>query len=228
MGPVWCRLSAVVLGIVLLTGCAAGRKGFRPQDGKSVSPRGERAAIYTVRSQESDWGAVNVRVWTRGVRAVSELPQDVKNIGQENIIDVGVLISNNSNRPVELDFKRTTLDLVTEAEENRQSFSPALTQKVEASVPANADQKFSLYFPLPASIRPRDIGSYALRWVLKAQGESYSQTTVFSRDKDDEGAYYYVPYDPFYWPYPSFYDPWYYGPYSRSGVRLGVGVGFSD
>lgn len=227
-------LALIAGGSLLGSGCAHRRGSFSPVDGSAVSPRGFEAAMYTIRTGQGDWGAINVKAWTKGIIKRDDVATEAKDVLSSvatrpgDLVHVGLFINNNSSGTVTFDYDRSTLD-VRAGDVAVDTISP-LRSGAEIRIRGLSDLKLNVYFDLPPNVKPGQVESYALQWALRSAGASYSQTTIFSRDKDNDRAYYPVPYDPL-WPSYHYYDPFWGGygyPRYRSGVSLGFGVGIVD
>jgi hypothetical protein len=201
-------IPSTAAALLLLAGACGERARFQPTEKISgVSPSGQPAASYELRSDESSDPQITVNVWSEGAARKDEVTS----------VDLAVQVRNGSDAEVRLD--RDVLGL--EAFHAKGAPLPAArlasitAEKGTESIPARSASTLRLRFELAVPVSPDQVGALRFRWgVVRSDGDRYVQFTEFRRQPEQVASGPYVYYDPIF----GFYDPFFYGaPY---GYRL--------
>jgi hypothetical protein len=197
--------------IVAVAACAQTAE-FRPTERvRAVSPSGQPAAAYEIRSDpDADSANISVFVWSEGAEVRRNRTR----------VELGMTIRNTSDVPVTMDPQALALEAFSTAARPfpQPQLERVFTQRGGYVIPPQTANTFYLRFQFPLALSPERLGSLRVRWaLLQDSGERYVQFTEFRR-RADYPATGYVAWDPWW----GMYDPYFWGrPYYRTYVPVG-------
>lgn len=162
--------AALLVGAV--AACGADTTSFRPTDRSDPSHAGPPSAVYDI--YLAGQLVARSHVWSNGGYVSS---------GDDAMTHVGFEISSTTLRG--LTFDADALELAVFDREGAALPRPTLTSITPnasplISVPPASTVVLGAYFRLP--VRPRDVGTMQVRWLLRTDNEEYRQVTGLVRD----------------------------------------------
>ena len=169
--------AAVVVGAVLLAGCAPDRYAYAPVTTSSADIDGASAAVYGV---PPDAPRGEVRVAMLGVAAAPGLgAQETRS----RAIHVALAVSNRADEPWTVDPSEQRLSFTAKRERTDvYAMTSDAARAGPVLVPARSTRVIDLYFALPIQIeRESAPPPFELRWTVHAGSRSITQRTPFQR-----------------------------------------------
>jgi hypothetical protein len=188
--------AGLLLAGLAAVGCGSSADYVATENTQKVGPD-LRAAYYELEVGGQNVG--DVRVWSPGGYK-TEIDGE-----KERVVQGAMRIRNDSDQPLTLQLDRTYLEIVVEGHDFLTVEKPSRVQG-ETTIPPNSSQRVDLFFTLPEGVDPKDVKGFELDWVVETAAGLYSQSTPFSRERDQTRYGYYPYYPSWYW-----YDP-FWGP----------------
>jgi len=159
--------SRLLIGVVLIAGCAAGTQYFEPPERvEGQTLHGHKVALYPLSGPSGTFG--EAKVWSSGAHRTGE---------DRTVVRVGFEIHNTSATPIELRTNELRLDVLPQTGEPIKDLRAA-EQSARVIAPGGIGDA-GVEFELPAGMSPRDVGALRLHWGVHNGPQSYVQRTPF-------------------------------------------------
>lgn len=173
------RIAATLLLALIAAGCRATRVYFRPAE-RSVVETVDRiaGAQFELRDEQGRKG--ELRVWC--LYAVEDADPDDER-GPRTYVDIGLELENNSKDELQLVVGEARLRDVQTDRGRIDSVAPFEPGETVRVAPDSVSTNY-LSFELPPGVRPSDVRTFRLRWVVSGPGQrSFTDFTSFVRGR---------------------------------------------
>jgi hypothetical protein len=158
------------------------RAQFQPTEPvQTLSPTGQRAVAYNIRTDPQSNPIVHVRVWSEGA----------KRANNQTEVDVALELQNTGDQLVAFDLETVTLDAFNSmgGKLPQPLLVRAQSEQRDFLVPPQTASMLKLRFMLPVPIALAEVRLLRLRWALAtATGGHYVQFTEFRQQRGSGGT----------------------------------------
>jgi hypothetical protein len=173
----------LLLGSLLLGGCAVNRAYFEPTEhARGRTMHGYREAMYELVGPQGRFG--EAKVWSRGAYRHDD----------RTVIQVALELHNTGAKPFDLRAADVVLDPVRADDSVIANVAPAENSDIVFASGAIGEAAF--HFVLPPDVDPGDVHGFRVRWTVRSPEFAYTQNTPFMRERTT-GVYAYYPYRPY-------------------------------